>query len=184
MFHEVDHIASLLEKAFDLDSHSFPPDTSSDVFRDARAIVAAANDPGFVRNLKNLSDSATLTRPWLLDALKQAQTREFSEVRPDSPMDTSEVGPSPLFDVAEGSELRSPPAKRSRQSLATSASEAGPSRLPSYPFPAALPFGAESSISRTASLTGTSHTSEGGSAVSGASRVKPKPKRKRTTEGQ
>ena len=81
---------------------------------------------------------------------------------------------------------RSPPSKRRRQASRLPL-DPGPSRLPPVPdfFSSILPFGATSSVSRSASQAGASQVSEGPSTSAAAagpsqpSRPKPKPKRKR-----
>jgi hypothetical protein len=191
MFNEATLIAPLLEQAFDLDEHAWPLDTPMEVFYHSKEILAVMTNPHFLQSLQDLKDSSAMTRPWLVDTLSMAIQRESFSVEEEA-MDTEEEAPAAVETIQDDPGLRSPPKKRSLQSLASGSSVvAGPSASPRFQAPAALPFDSVSSISRTTSLTGASHTSGGqsaaGSIAGPSSSVKTRPrtesKRKRDSDG-
>jgi hypothetical protein len=136
-----------------LDDHSFPIDTPTESFYNARQIIAAMNTPNFIESAKSLSESSELTRSWLLDTLEVARELDYQSSAPDSPMDVADTREAELGDEED----RSPPAKRARQVVSTPM--AGPSQPSPFYYPAALPFDNVSSISRTTSQAEASQAS-------------------------
>ena len=153
MFNEATYLLSLFEIVFDLDNQSFPVDTPTEVFYNARQIIAAMNSPNFIESSRSLSETADLTRTWLTETLASSLELDLAPSNSSSPMDVQK-------DEEEEEEERSPPAKRLRQSRGRAAiPSAGPSQASPFLVPSALPF-ANTSISRTTSQAGVSQGSE------------------------